>query len=146
VLVRAMDKLLVMNLLEYAAQVKPPAEFESEAPNKPTNKEELKLTKLLVEALQQPEPHLDQFHDEYYDKLQELIDAKLTGREVVTPPEAAPARAINFMDALKASMKEVKAPRRTAKASAAKRTSSSHLGALRAVRKSGGGKKRRKSG
>jgi len=146
VTVRAMDKLLVMNLLEYASELKPPSEFEDEAPASTGNKEELKLTRMLVEAMEQSEPKLEQYRDAYYDRLKELIEAKVEGREVVAPPETASPRAVNFMDALKASMKQVQTPRAHAQKAAAKKTSSGHAALLRHVKKSAASKKRRKSG
>jgi DNA end-binding protein Ku len=147
VMVRAVDKLLVMNLLEYAAELKSPADFDDDVPGTTVNKEELKLTRTLVKAMEQPEPKLEQYHDVYYEKLQELIEAKMEGREVVTPPAAAPPRVVNFIDALKASMKQVQSPRAPArKASAARKTSGGHAAALRHAKKSAASKKRRKSG
>jgi len=145
VMVRSVDKLLVMNLLEYAAEVKSPDEFVEEAPSGSVNKEELKLTRMLVDALQQPEPHLEQYHDVYYERLQELIDAKVAGREIVTPPETPPVRVVNFMDALKASVAQVKAPTRPAKKSAARRTDMGHAAVLKKTKQSTP-KRRRKSG
>jgi DNA end-binding protein Ku len=146
VLVRPMDKLLVMNLLEYSAQVKSPEEFAEQAPAPAAAKEELKLTRMLIDALAQPEPHLEEFQDTYYDKLQQLIEAKLEGHEVVTPPTAAAAPVVNFMDALKASMQEVKQPAARTKKSSARRTSGSHGAALQSAKRSASAKKKRKSG
>jgi DNA end-binding protein Ku len=148
VMVRAVDNLLVMNLLEYAAELKSPRDFDDEVPEGAVNKEELKLTRMLVEAMEQREPKLEQFHDVYYEKLQALIDAKVEGREVVAPPDTAvPPRALNFIDALKASMRQVKSPRAPArKAAAARKTSGGHAAALRHAKHAAAAKKRRKSG
>jgi DNA end-binding protein Ku len=148
VMVRAAGKLLVMNLLEYAAELKSPTDFEDEAPGETVNKEELKLTRMLVEAMEQPEPKLEQYRDVYYEKLQGLIEAKVEGREVVaTPDTATPPRVVNFIDALKASMKQVQSTRTPArKASAARKTAGSHAAALRHAKKGVTSRKRRKSG
>jgi DNA end-binding protein Ku len=146
VAVRPLGKLLVMNLLEYASQIKQSDEFEDDAPEPALKKEELKLTGMLIEAMEQPTANLEQFQDVYYDKLQQLIDAKVSGQDVVSPPESAPpVRAINFIDALKASMKQVKTPRATRK-SAARKTGSGHSSVLREAKKSVASRKRRKSG
>jgi len=148
VMVRSVNKLLVMNVLEYAAELKSPADFDEEVPEAAVNKEELKLTRMLIEAMEQPKPKLEQYHDVYYEKLQALIDAKVEGREVVAPPDAAePPRALNFIDALKASMKQVRSPRAGAsKTPAAAKASRSHAGALRQAKQGAAAKKRRKSG
>jgi DNA end-binding protein Ku len=55
----------------------------------------------------------DEFTDNYRAALQEVIDAKVEGREVVQPEEAeeAPAAAIDLMAALKASVERAKKAR-----------------------------------
>jgi DNA end-binding protein Ku len=90
VMVRAVDELLVMNLLEYAAEVKSPREFIEEAPAASGSREELRLTRMLIKALEKPKPRLERYHDLYYERLRELIDAKVSGREIVTPREPLP--------------------------------------------------------
>ncbi|MFG1718138.1 Ku protein [Micromonospora chalcea] len=55
----------------------------------------------------------DAFTDDYRAALQEVIDAKVEGREVVQPEEeeAAPAAAVDLMAALKASVERARAAR-----------------------------------
>jgi DNA end-binding protein Ku len=55
----------------------------------------------------------DEFSDDYRAALQEVIDAKIEGREVVQPeePEEAPAAAVDLMAALRASVERAKAAR-----------------------------------
>ncbi|HEY2949940.1 MAG TPA: Ku protein [Micromonosporaceae bacterium] len=55
----------------------------------------------------------DEYTDNYREALQEVIDAKVEGREVVAPeePEAAPAAAVDLMAALKASVERARAAR-----------------------------------
>ncbi|MBQ1049575.1 Ku protein [Micromonospora sp. C51] len=57
--------------------------------------------------------HPDEFNDDYRAALQEVIDAKVEGREVVQPEEVeeAPAAAVDLMAALKASVERAKAAR-----------------------------------
>jgi DNA end-binding protein Ku len=66
----------------------------------------------------------DEYTDNYREALQEVIDAKVEGREVVAPeePEAAPAAAVDLMAALKASVERAKAARGEAPAKEAKPT------------------------
>jgi DNA end-binding protein Ku len=60
----------------------------------------------------------DEFTDNYRAALQEVIDAKVEGREIVQPEEAeeAPAAAIDLMAALKASVERAKQARGEASA------------------------------
>jgi DNA end-binding protein Ku len=55
----------------------------------------------------------DDFKDNYREALQEVIDAKVEGREVVQPEEVeeAPAAAVDLMAALKASVERARAAR-----------------------------------
>ena len=62
-----------------------------------------------MESLAAPfEP--EKYHDTYRDNLQALIDAKIKGQEVVTPPHAEPAKVIDIMEALKQSLAAAKKP------------------------------------
>ena len=40
------------------------------------------------------------YRDEYQDGLREIIDAKVTGREIVAPEVEAPPKVVNLMEAL----------------------------------------------
>ena len=50
---------------------------------------------------------LTEFHDQYQEELRAVIDAKVAGREVVTPAEEAPPKVVNLMDALRKSLDSV---------------------------------------
>lgn len=71
---------------------------------------ELLMAKSLIEALAAPfEP--TKYKDNYREKLQQMIDAKVRGQEVVAPPvqqELAPV--IDIMEALKSSLNALKKP------------------------------------
>lgn len=144
VLVRPMEELLTMSILEYAAEVKQPDEFADEVPAPSSNKEELKLTRMLVQALSRDKPELAQYRDEYFDKLRELIEAKVGGRELVVPPASEEPRIVNMMDALKASMQAVRVPKQTG--ASAKKKPSRTMAASVAMRKAAKPKRKRKSG
>ena len=55
----------------------------------------------------------EEFTDDYRAALQQIIDAKVNGKEVVAPPEIeeAPSGAIDLMAALRASVERAKAAR-----------------------------------
>jgi phage-related protein len=50
------------------------------------------------------QPALDQYRDVYTQKLTRLIEAKVAGEEIVTPPQTEQTQIINLMDALRQSV------------------------------------------
>ena len=104
VMLRPLEKLLVMEILAFKDQVKNPADFEEEIDATEYTPAELELTKKLMEATTSEEFDIGKYENVYHDKLQELIDAKIEGKEIVAPPEDQPEQVINLMDALKASV------------------------------------------
>jgi DNA end-binding protein Ku len=69
------------------------------------NEGELKMAKTLIESMVQPfEPAL--YKDEYQERLRDLIQGKIAGREIVAPREEAPSNVIDLMDALKRSIEQ----------------------------------------
>jgi DNA end-binding protein Ku len=55
---------------------------------------------------------LADYKDEYREGLHRIIDAKITGEEVVAPAVEAPPRVVNLMDALKKSLDAVSATKK----------------------------------
>jgi DNA end-binding protein Ku len=49
------------------------------------------------------------YRDEYQDGLREIIDAKITGRDVVVPELEAPPKVVNLMEALRKSLDAISA-------------------------------------
>jgi DNA end-binding protein Ku len=98
---------LLMHTMYYANEVRRVEEFRTDTGL--VKDQELKLAEMLVESLAAPfEPQ--KYHDTYMDNLQALIDAKIKGQEVVTPPAAEPAKVIDIMQALKQSLAAAKKP------------------------------------
>jgi DNA end-binding protein Ku len=96
-----------MHTMYYANEVRRVEEFRTDTGL--VKEQELKLAEMLVESLAAPfEPQ--KYHDTYLDNLQSLIDAKIKGQEVVTPPTAEPAKVIDIMQALKQSLAAAKKP------------------------------------
>lgn len=104
VMLRPMGGLLVMEIMCFHDQVKNPADFEDEVVQSQYTPDELELTKKLMEATTSEEFDIGKYENVYSDKLQELIDAKVQGKEIVAPPDDQPEQVINLMDALKASV------------------------------------------
>jgi DNA end-binding protein Ku len=79
--------------------------------------EEIKLAKQVIETFEAP-LNLNDYKDEYREGLQEIIDAKIAGREVVAPEVEEPPKVVNLMEALRRSLDRVsdkkKAPAKAA--------------------------------
>jgi len=103
VLIRAVEKGLVMQQLRYADEVKSIDEVPiGEARVK---EGELKLAKELIERGATDAFHPDQYRDEVKDRVQAQIQKKVEGEEITAPPAEAPrAQVIDLMEALKASL------------------------------------------
>ena len=124
---RPVGKLVAMTVLSYATQVKQPSAFEDELIEPSASDKELELTRQLLQALYAENFDFGAYHDTYTEKLTALIQARVDGQELVTPPAAAEPHVINLMDALKASVAQAtqaaapaspaaKPPRKMAKA------------------------------
>ncbi len=98
---------LMMHTMYYVNEVRKVEEFRTDTAL--VKEQEAKLAEMLVQSLAAPfEP--EKYHDTYRDNLQALIDAKIQGKEVVTPPHAEPAKVIDIMEALKQSLAVAKKP------------------------------------
>jgi len=106
VVLRPVSKLLTISALQYAGNIRSPEEYEELLPDGEVSAQELKLARTLIAATRTDEPSLDEYHDLYNERLQELVEAKLEGREIATPPKGAPPPVINIMDALRASLQK----------------------------------------
>jgi DNA end-binding protein Ku len=125
--VRPFGKLLTLSTMLYADEINSQSEIEG-APKeeaKPKGRE-VQMAEQLVESLGarfQPE----KYKDEYPAKVLALIKAKAEGREIkVAARERPPAKVVNLMDALKASLSAAdkgvrRAPAQAAKSAAGKR-------------------------
>ena len=68
---------------------------------------ELTMAKTLIASMDQPfEPM--KYHDEYQERLKELISQKIAGKEVVSPKSEPQSNVINLMEALQASIAKQK--------------------------------------
>jgi DNA end-binding protein Ku len=126
VALRPVGKLLAISILQYAENVRGPEEYERLLGDAEVLKDELKLAKMLILASKMDEPELEEYHDLYNERLKELVDAKVEGREVVRSSQAASAPTINYLDAIRASLqrraksaKGTTGPRKAAKPKAA---------------------------
>ncbi|HET6883096.1 MAG TPA: hypothetical protein VFI31_23205, partial [Pirellulales bacterium] len=105
-LVRPVDGVLTMSLLNYATQIKPLADFVEEVGEGRVSADELKLARTLIQQTSSDEVSLEQYEDTYTQKFKEAIEAKIAGKEVVTAPEEEDVPVVNLMDALRKSLKQ----------------------------------------
>jgi DNA end-binding protein Ku len=119
--VRPMGRLLGMTTLFYSGQVKEPAAFDEEIPRSEPSAEELKLARTLIQASVIDEFDIAAYKDNYATKLNELIQKKVQGQEIVAPPPAEQPKVINLMDALKESLAEARRKAPAAKGDAARK-------------------------
>ena len=106
VLLRPQENLLILEVLHYRHQVTRPAALASEAPKTEVAPEELQMAKTLVNA-STGDFALDKYPDLYTRKLQQLIEAKVAGKEIVAAPASEGPQVINLMEALKQSVARV---------------------------------------
>jgi DNA end-binding protein Ku len=109
--VRPLGNFLTLSILSYAAELKDLKEFEDGVPRLEVSPAELKLANQLIEQMSVDEPELEQYQDDYENKLQELVEAKIAGKEIVEQPadEETP-QVINLMETLQRSIAQAKRP------------------------------------
>jgi DNA end-binding protein Ku len=107
-LLRPNSNLLVGSYISYAQDMKTPADFKDDAPHVEVTPAELKLAKTLTDAMKVTDFDLSQYKDDYTEKMTQLIQAKVEGKEVVVPPAEEAPQVINLMDALKKSLEQAK--------------------------------------
>ncbi|MEZ5964776.1 MAG: Ku protein [Planctomycetota bacterium] len=108
-LLRPDGELLVLSVLQYAAQVKEKDEFVAEVPREKLGKEELALARTLIDATRLEDFDIAAYKDDYVQRMKELIQLKIEGKEVVAAPEVEEPKIINLMEALKRSVAEAQA-------------------------------------
>lgn len=116
---RVLGEGIVLHTLNYADEVLPMEDaLPSSLASAKTPTKEVQIAHDLIQAMTHP-LKIDEFKDEYREKLQDLIDAKRRGRKTVEvsddhEDENIPPT-INLMDALKRSLAANRSPRTTAR-------------------------------
>ena len=104
VLIRPVDHVLAMSMLKYESEVAHADALAEEVERADVSSSEMKLTKQLLEAFEKPKFSMAEYKDHYVEELTKLIEAKVQGKELVSPPAAEEPEVINLMDALKKSV------------------------------------------
>ncbi len=102
VLIRPVDKGLVMQQLLYADEVRSIGEVPIE--DAEVREAELKLAVQIVEQIARDEFHPESYEDEVRQRYRTAIQGKVEGREVTAAPEGPRAQIVDLMEALKASL------------------------------------------
>jgi DNA end-binding protein Ku len=106
----APGNVLMMETMIFADEVVPPDEIEElpDAKELKASERELKMAQQLIDSLSTDfEP--EKYHDEYREKVLELIERKAAGEEIAVQPEAPePKKVPDLMAALEASLAAVK--------------------------------------
>jgi DNA end-binding protein Ku len=110
VAIRPSGDILMMETMLFHDEVVPSDDIEElpDAQEIKASDRELKMAQQLIDSLSSAfEP--ERYHDEYREKVLELIERKASGEEIVVQPEAPqPARVPDLMAALEASLAAVK--------------------------------------
>ncbi|HOJ80224.1 MAG TPA: Ku protein [Clostridiales bacterium] len=97
---------MLLYLLYYSDEIKKTEEITELNYNVDIHDNELKMAISLIDNMT-GEFDIGQYRNEYQDALKQLIQSKIEGKEVVSPPEAQ-SNIINLMEALKASVEAAK--------------------------------------
>jgi len=108
VALRAYKEALLMHALYYKNEIKDISKLSELKSLPKVTKEEIELARVLIEKLSKEKLELEQFKDEYSEKLKQLIKAKVEGKQIVEEEaREKEVKAKSLMEALKASVEEV---------------------------------------
>ena len=110
--VQPREQGLVMYTLRHAAEIRSMKEIEelAEMPAK-VKADEVKLAQQVMGTFE-GDLDFESYKDEYQVGLREIIDAKIEGREIVTPEVEAPPKVVNLMEALRKSLDTIGASKK----------------------------------
>ena len=99
---RLHDNVFVLETMYWPDEIRA-ADFEELQIDDEIRPQELKMARSLIENMTD---HFDpdEFHDEYREKLEEVVEAKIQGREIAVVEETGTATVVDLMEALKASV------------------------------------------
>jgi len=101
---------ILISTMFYADEVK---EIQKQYTKPQVAAQELDMAKLLINSMDTPfDPA--RYKDEYQARLRELIEAKISGKEVVAAEPESAGKVIDLMEALKASVEKAKKNKETA--------------------------------
>ena len=109
-ILRAHGGQMLVNTLFFADEIqKNPAKEV----NAKCSGSELALAKSIIEGMS-GEFKAEEYKNEYRERVKEAIERKVAGKEIVQAKEGAPSAAVNLMEALQASLKDLHKPAKKA--------------------------------
>jgi DNA end-binding protein Ku len=103
---RFKDRVFVLETMFWPDEIRA-AEFDTVDADEKVRENEVEMAKALIDNLTEPwDP--SSFKDEYREALIEIVERKDAGEPIEAPAEAAPARVVDLMQALKASVEAAK--------------------------------------
>ncbi len=109
VMVRPIDGVLAMTVLNRKDEVKAASAFKDEIAETEATEAEKSLADTLINASIIKDFDFGRYHDVYKEKLTKLIQLKIEGKEVVQVRDPEEPKIINLMEALKRSVEEAQA-------------------------------------
>jgi len=110
--VQPRERGLIMYTLRHADEIRGMDAIDelSTVPAK-VKSEEVKLARQVMSTFE-GDVDFKSYRDEYQDGLRQIIDAKVEGREIVTPEVEAPPKVVNLMEALRKSLDSISASKK----------------------------------
>src|SRR3954454_23087231 len=113
--VRPLDGVLTMAMLNYDAEIRKPSEIKSEFTRPRATGPKLRLAEDLISKWHDGDFDFSDYKDRYRQKVKEAIAAKKKGVELQPPEEEDEPEIINLMDALKESVARTAKTSRTSR-------------------------------
>ena len=103
---RFKDDVFVLETMYWPDEVRA-AEFDTVPADEKVRDNEVEMARSLIDSLTEPW-NPGGFKDEYREALLEIVEKKVAGEPIEAPTEEAPARVVDLMEALKASVAAAK--------------------------------------
>jgi DNA end-binding protein Ku len=130
---RFRDDVFVLETMFWPDEIRA-AEFDTVPADGRVRDNEVQMARSLIDSLTEPW-NPEAYRDEYREALTEIVEKKVAGEEIEVPPEPAPARVVDLMEALKASVEAAKEKTPSSAGGSAKRSSAKRSAAKKSTAK-----------
>lgn len=105
VLIRPVEGVLHMAMLNYTAEIRPPGKVAETLKKRTMTSRQVKLAESLIRDWSDDDFDFSTYQDDYREQVEHLIEAKVKGKKIVAPKEEKEEPVtISLMDALKKSL------------------------------------------
>lgn len=111
--IRPKEGMLVLETMFYNDEIVLPAQLRSLVEDIEVSEKELTMAEQLIQSMS-ADYRADKYTDQYRNNIQEIIDAKIRGREISVPEIQPRAEVVDIMGALKESIEKVEEEKRAA--------------------------------